>query len=139
MRPVNSKKELGARYFKEAAELRAALRRFERRSAEILPAHGLTSAQYQLLLVVKTSESDSRGAGFAEISERLQIARSTATELVRRAESTGLVERRLHPHDRRSLIVALTPKGSARLELAVRDLRGDRARLMAMLQELRPK
>ena len=136
---MNSKKELGARYFKEAAELRAALRRFERRSAEILPARGLTSVQYHLLLVVKTSERDSRGAGFAEISERLQIARSTATELVRRAESTGLVERRLHPHDRRSLIVVLTPKGSARLEAAVRDLRGDRARLMAMLQESRPK
>ena len=139
MRPVNSEKKLGARYFREAAELRAALRRFERRSAEILPAHGLTSAQYQLLLVVKTSESESGGAGFAEISERLQIARSTATELVRRAESADLVERRLHPHDRRSLIVALTPKGSARLEAAVRDLRGDRARLMALLQELRPR
>ena len=139
MRSVNSEKKLGARSFREAAELRAALRRFERRSAEILPAHSLTSTQYQLLLVVKTSESESGGAGFAEISERLQIARSTATELVRRAESGGLVERRLHPHDRRSLIVALTPKGSARLEAAVRDLRGDRARLMAMLQEVRAK
>ena len=139
MRPVNSKKELGARYFREAAELRAALRLFERRSVEILPAHGLTPVQYQLLLVVKTSERESRGAGFAEISERLQIARSTATELVRRTEAAGLVERRLHPHDRRSLIVALTPKGSARLEAAVRDLRGDRARLMALLQELRPR
>ena len=64
MRPVSSKKKLGARYFKEAAELRAALRRFERRSAEILPARGLTSVQYHLLLVVKTSARDSRGADF---------------------------------------------------------------------------
>lgn len=136
---MSSKKKVGVREIREAAELRAALRRFHRRSDEILPAHGLTSAQYQLLLVVKTSESDSGDAPFPEISERLQIARSTATELVRRAESAGLVERRLHPHDRRSLIVALTPKGSARLEAAVSDLRGDRARLIAMLQKLRPK
>lgn len=136
---MSSKKRLGAGDFKEAAELRAALRRFQRRSDEVLPARGLTSAQYQLLLVVRTSDSQTGGAGFTEIAERLQVARSTATELVRRAESAGLVRRQLHPHDRRSLLVALTRKGSARLEAAVRDLHDDRARLTAMLQELRPK
>ena len=130
-------KQVEARVFREAAELRDALRRFQRRSDEILPTHGLTSAQYQLLLVVKTSESQTGGAGFAEISERLGVARSTATELVRRAELAALVERRLHPHDRRSLLVALTPHGSARLEAAVSDLHDDRVRLIAMLQKLR--
>ena len=123
--------------FQQAADLRAALRQFQRRSDEVLPAHGLTSAQYQLLLTVKTSKSQTGGAGFPEIAERLQIARSTATELVRRAELAGLVRRRLHPHNRRSLLVTLTPKGSARLEAAVGDLRGDRARLTTMLQGLR--
>lgn len=133
---MGSKKRLTARDFREAAELRAALRQFQRRSDEVLPARGLTSAQYQLLLTVKTSESQTGGATFTEIAERLQIARSTATELVRRAELAGLVRRQLHPHNRRSLLVALTPKGSARLEAAVSDLRGDRARLTAMLQGL---
>jgi DNA-binding MarR family transcriptional regulator len=133
---VKSKRRLVARDFEEAAELRGALRQFQRRSDEVLPARGLTSAQYQLLLIVKTSKSQAGGAGFTEIAERLQIARSTATELVRRAEAAGLVRRQLHPHDRRSLLVALTPKGLARLEAAVSDLRGDRARLTAMLQGL---
>ena len=135
---MSSNRKVRARDFAEAAELRAALRRFQRRSAQVLPAHGLTSAQYQLLLVVKTSQSEAGGEAFADIAKRLEIARSTATELVRRAELAGLVERRLHPHDRRSLVVALTPNGSARLEAAVRDLRGDRERLTAILHDLRP-
>jgi DNA-binding MarR family transcriptional regulator len=127
------------RDFEEAAELRAALRRFIRRTEEVLPPRGLTSAQYELLLVLKTSDSKTGGAGFTEIAERLQIARSTATELVKRAELADLVERRLHPHDRRSLLVAPTITGSARLKAAVSDLRDDRARLIAMLAALPPK
>ena len=84
---------------------------------------------------MKTAASG-EGEEFAEIAARLGIARSTATELVRRVEEAGLVERRLHPHDRRALIVALTALGAERLEAAVRALRGDRERLIRMLQDL---
>ncbi|HEY7794512.1 MAG TPA: MarR family transcriptional regulator [Gaiellaceae bacterium] len=126
---------LSARDFQEAADLRGALRRFQQRTAQVLPRHGLTSAQYQLLLVVKTA-ANGEGEEFAAIADRLGIARSTATELVRRVEEAGLVERRLHPHDRRALLVALTTEGAARLEAAVRALRGDRERLISILQAL---
>jgi DNA-binding MarR family transcriptional regulator len=128
-------KKLSARAFQEAADLRGALRQFERRTDEVLPPHGLTSAQYQLLLVVKTAASG-EGEEFAAIAARLGIARSTATELVRRVEEAGLVERRLHPHDRRALLVALTARGADRLEKAVRALRGDRERLIRILEDL---
>jgi DNA-binding MarR family transcriptional regulator len=128
-------RKLSARDFQEAADLRGALRRFQERTEEVLPTHGLTSAQYQLLLVVKTAASG-EGEEFPAIAARLGIARSTATELVRRVEEAGLVERRLHPHDRRALLVGLTARGADRLEAAVRALRGDRERLIRILQDL---
>jgi DNA-binding MarR family transcriptional regulator len=128
-------KRLSTRDFQEAADLRGALRQFQQRTAAVLPRHGLTSAQYQLLLVVKTA-ANGEGEEFAAIANRLGIARSTATELVRRVEEAGLVERRLHPRDRRALLVALTTEGADRLEGAVRALRGDRLRLISILQDL---
>jgi DNA-binding MarR family transcriptional regulator len=37
--------------------------------------------------------ADNQQSTVTELSERLQLAQSTVTELVRRAEETGLVER----------------------------------------------
>jgi DNA-binding MarR family transcriptional regulator len=50
-----------------------------------------------------------------ELSERLQLAQSTVTELVRRAEETGLVERERSSVDGRIAYLRLTPEGEHRL------------------------
>jgi DNA-binding MarR family transcriptional regulator len=50
-----------------------------------------------------------------ELAERLQLAQSTVTELVSRAEEIGLVERERSSEDGRVAILRLTPEGDRRL------------------------
>lgn len=51
------------------------------------------------------------GATQSEIAERLHIQRATMTNMLRRLEQTGLIERRGDAHDQRVLRVYLTPQG----------------------------
>ena len=80
--------------YARAAELREALRLFQRRTEEVTAAHGLTPRTYQLLLMIKTSGSSDEKAGPTELEERLQLGKSTVTELVQRAEKRGLLKLR---------------------------------------------
>ena len=50
-----------------------------------------------------------------ELSDRLQLAQSTVTELVRRAEETGLVERQRSAADGRIAHLRLSAEGERRL------------------------
>src|ERR687887_2602568 len=75
------------------AEFRAALRRFLRTSERNARAADLTPQRYLLLLMIKGARDHSERSTVTELSERLQLAQSTVTELVRRAEETGLVAR----------------------------------------------
>src|ERR1051325_8196606 len=84
---------LSAEAAMRAAEFRAALRRFLRRSERIARSSGLTPQRYLLLLMIKGAPDGSEQSTVTELAERLQLAQSTVTELVRRAEEVGLVER----------------------------------------------
>jgi DNA-binding MarR family transcriptional regulator len=59
--------------------------------------------------------ADNQQSTVTELSERLQLAQSTVTELVRRAEETGLVERERSSEDGRIAYLRLTPEGERRL------------------------
>jgi DNA-binding MarR family transcriptional regulator len=59
--------------------------------------------------------ADDEQSTVTELSERLQLAQSTVTELVRRAEETGLVERERSSEDGRIAYLRLTPEGERRL------------------------
>ena len=76
--------------FREAAELRAALRKFLRASERIAREEGLTPSRYLLLLMIKTTPRAGRST-VTELAERMQLTQSTITELVTRAETAGLV------------------------------------------------
>ena len=75
------------------ADFRAALRAFLRKSERNARQSGLTPQRYLLLLMIKGAPDGSEQSTVTELAERLQLAQSTVTELVRRAEETGLVER----------------------------------------------
>jgi DNA-binding MarR family transcriptional regulator len=85
----------------------------------------------------------------SELSERLQIAPRSATEVVDALESRGLAGRRPDPGDRRATLVELTEHGASVLD-AIRAARGteaerafdrlspaDRAHLARILRKLR--
>jgi DNA-binding MarR family transcriptional regulator len=111
------------------AEFRAALRQFLRRTERIARQSGLTPQRYLLLLMVKGAPDGSEQSTVTELSERLQLAQSTVTELVSRAEETGLIEREQSQRDARVAHLRLTEEGERRLMQAFTGLATERSNL----------
>ena len=97
------------------AEFRAALRRFMRVSERNARGAGLTPQRYLLLLMIKGAPNGTEQSTVTELADRLQLAQSTVTELVGRAEENGLVERERSTDDGRIAYLRLTPEGERRL------------------------
>ena len=97
------------------AEFRAALRRFMRVSERNARGAGLTPQRYLLLLMIKGAPDGSQQSTVTELADRLQLAQSTVTELVGRAEETGLIERERSVDDGRIAHLRLTAEGERRL------------------------
>jgi DNA-binding MarR family transcriptional regulator len=119
--------------YARAAELREALRLFQRRTEEVTAAHRLTPRIYNLLLMIKTDHNQDERTGLAELERRLHLGKSTVTELVLRAEKRGLVRRELDRERGRAISISLTPTGRRRLAAALADLGDERRRLIKIL------
>lgn len=101
------------------AAFRAGLRRFLRISERNSRAAGLTPQRYLLLLMIKGAPDGSEQSTVTELADQLQLAQSTVTELVGRAEETGLVTRERSADDGRIAHLRLTEEGERRLALAM--------------------
>ena len=123
--------------YARAAELREALRRFHRSSDDVTAANGLTSRTYLLLLMIKTARNGDERASLSELEQRLQLGKSTITELVLRTEKRGLVRRELDRDRPGAISIRLTPAGRRRLDKVVAELGDERERLIEILAELR--
>ncbi len=111
------------------AAFRTALRRFLRRSERIARGRGLTPQRYLLLLMIKGASGGVERSTVTELSDRLQLAQSTVTELVRRAEETGLIMREQSRDDARVAFLRLTPEGNKRLMESFTELEREREQL----------
>lgn len=111
------------------AEFRAALRHFLRRSERVARQSGLTPQRHLLLMMIKGAPGGEEQSTVTELSERLQLAQSTVTELVRRAEDAGLIEREQSQRDARVAFLRLTPEGERRLMLSFTELATEREQL----------
>jgi DNA-binding MarR family transcriptional regulator len=118
------------------AEFRAALRGFLRRTERIARQSDLTPQRYLLLLMVKGAPDGSEQSTVTELSERLQLAQSTVTELVSRAEETGLIEREQSHTDARVAHLRLTEEGERRLMNAFTGLATERSNLRSAFAHL---
>lgn len=128
-------RQLSPEVVRATAAFRASLRRFERTSEQIGLERGLTPRRYLLLLMIKGSPDGSERATVGELTERLQLAQHTVTELVARAEEAGLITREPSARDGRVCYLRLTEEGEKRLARAFIDLDTERRRLMAALTE----
>src|ERR671929_1744211 len=122
--------------FARVADFRAALRAFLRKAERNARRSGLTPQRYLLLLMIKGAPNGRESSTVTELAERLQLAQSTVTELVRRAEEVGLVEREPSPADGRVAHLRLTEEGERRLARAVARLTGERDALRATFAHL---
>jgi DNA-binding MarR family transcriptional regulator len=79
------------------------------RVEDVLRPLALTFARYELLMLLSFS---SRGAmPMSKASVRLQVHPTSITNAAARLESAGLVVRRQHPSDRRTVLVEITGAG----------------------------
>jgi len=96
--------------YAQLLSFRTALRRFLRWSDDAAEAEGVAPAQYQLLVVVKGLRGDVPPS-IGQIAEQLLLRHHSTSELVHRAEESGLVRIRPDASDRRLIRVVVTTKG----------------------------
>jgi DNA-binding MarR family transcriptional regulator len=118
------------------AEFRATLRRFLRRSEHAARASGLTPQRHLLLVMIKGAPDGSERATISQLADRLQLAQSTVTELVGRAEEVGLVERKQSTSDARVTLLFLTEEGERRLAQSFRGHDAERRELRRAISRL---
>jgi len=117
-----------------AAAFRSELRRFLRRSDELATDLGLTPQRYDLLLQLKAAPDGH--STVTELGKRLHLRQTAVTELVKRAEEAGLVQRRRSDQDRRVFLLELTEDGDRRVTLVFNALRRDRAAFARAFEQL---
>ncbi|RDL47332.1 Transcriptional activatory protein BadR [Ensifer sp. M14] len=112
--------------FEGLAGVRLAMRRFLSFSEAALSQAGITSQQYQAMLVIKVAEQSQ--IMVRELSKQMMIQRNGAVQLIDRLEAAHLAIRIPSSTDKRSVLVALTDQGETLLETLAR------AHLGAMLE-----
>jgi DNA-binding MarR family transcriptional regulator len=128
--------------YRAHADLRYALRQFQRLSERHARAAGVTPQQHLLLLAVRGHPSYPR-VTITQIAEHLQLRHNGASLLVERAVKRGLLRRQEDPSDRRRALVSLSEQGESVLtevSLANRaelpTLEAPIARLRALVEDI---
>lgn len=86
---------------------------------DLQQAHGLTLADYEIL--VRLSETEDRRLRMSDLAEVTLSSRSRLSHQIDRMEKAGLVQRRPCAQDRRGFFAELTDQGWAKLVAAAPD------------------
>jgi DNA-binding MarR family transcriptional regulator len=101
----------------------------DRLNRELNAAHGLTMADYEIL--VRLSEADQRRMRMTELAQVTLSSKSRLSHQITRMENAGLVRRQECDLDRRGFFAVLTDEGWQRLvEAAPTHVRGVREHLV---------
>jgi DNA-binding MarR family transcriptional regulator len=87
--------------------------------------------------MIKGATDRSEQSTVTELADRLQLAQSTVTELVRRAEEIGLVERERSSVDGRIAHLRVSAEGERRLAQTFSSNAGEREALLEAFDALR--
>jgi DNA-binding MarR family transcriptional regulator len=118
------------------AEFRLLLRRFQHETERIARNSGLTPSWYLLLLQIKGSPDLTERTTVTALAQRLQLAQSSVTELVARAQQAGLIERQPSPDDARVVFLRLSAEGERSFARAFRNLGAERQALREAIADL---
>jgi DNA-binding MarR family transcriptional regulator len=100
--------------FEQLLALRTGLRRFLHWSEEQAKAAGITPAQHQLLLAVRGHPGENSPT-IGELAGYLLLRPHSASELIDRAVTAGLITRNTDAINASVVRIALSPLGSERL------------------------
>ncbi len=86
----------------------------------LLRPHGLTFPRYEALMLLSFTRGGSLPLG--KVGERLQVHRTSVTNIIDKLEADGLVRRVPHADDRRATLAEITATGRARATSATEAL-----------------
>ena len=118
------------------ADFRVALRRFQHRTELVARDCGITPGWYLLLLQIKGAPDLTEQTTVTALADRLQLAQSSVTELVSRAQQAGLLQRTPSPDDARVVHLRLSAQGEKIFARAFRSLASERDALRAAIAHL---
>jgi len=87
---------------------------------EALRPYGLTFARFEALALLSFAKPG--GLPLGKVGQRLQVHPASVTNAIDRLETDGLVRRSRHPHDGRTTLAQITPKGRKRATQATSAL-----------------
>lgn len=131
--------EITSAEYQALAELRYLIRKFIGEGDAVARAAGLEPQQYLLLLALR-GLPPGKEATISSLADRLLLKHHSAVELIDRMEAHGYVKRNRSRDDRRSVLVALLPRGEKLLEQVasnrIGELRSSGAVLVAAIGAL---
>jgi DNA-binding MarR family transcriptional regulator len=89
----------------------------------LLAPYGITFPRYEALMLLSFTRSGELPLG--KIGERLQVHRTSVTNIVDKLEADGLVRRVPHTEDRRATLAQITPRGREIADAATVVLNGE--------------
>jgi DNA-binding MarR family transcriptional regulator len=87
---------------------------------DLLRPHGLTFPRYEALMLLSFTRTGALPLG--KIGERLQVHRTSVTNIIDKLEADGLVRRVPHAEDRRATLAEITEEGRATAKAATEVL-----------------
>ena len=114
------------------ARMSRLFRYLERAIGEVLGEHGLNESQFGVLAALRRA-GQPYTLSPTQLYNSLLISSGAMTNRLERLTAMGLVKRIAEPADRRSLLVALTPKGLKVVDAAVQAHVANERRLLASL------
>ena len=89
----------------------------------LLRPHGLTFPRYEALMLLSFTRAGALPLG--KIGERLQVHRTSVTNIIDKLEADGLVRRVPHAEDRRATLAEITDEGRAAARAATEVLNAE--------------
>jgi DNA-binding MarR family transcriptional regulator len=90
---------------------------------DLLRPHGLTFPRYEALMLLSFTRAGALPLG--KIGERLQVHRTSVTNIIDKLEADGLVRRVPHAEDRRATLAEITDEGRAAAKAATEVLNAE--------------
>ena len=106
---------------KAFSKLQCGIVRFVRTREKALRQDGLEPLQFQFLSLVHPVHPDGQQPNISDIATQLGMQHHSAVEMVDRLVDRGFLRRRRATHDRRHVLLAVTPEGKKLLMRAVQQ------------------
>ncbi|MBB5574767.1 MULTISPECIES: MarR family winged helix-turn-helix transcriptional regulator [Rhizobium] len=133
---IETSRPLDPGIYKGLAGVRLAMRSFLAFSEAAVSEAGVTSQQYQALLVIKVAPGGQ--IMVRELADQMLLQHHGAVQLVDRLATAGFAVRIPSAEDKRSVLIGLTPKGEELVErLARTHLKGMLANEPLLVESLK--